>query len=180
MRMSFYDKAREINPNFSPAAFEMGYKFASSPKVKAQMASLRNVLSGVDDLLKVSDEASRTGVPLINQIVLPAGRALGGKRYSNFHTAQIAFADELSGALGYGSATDMSREMGFDMTDPNCRRSSSGVRYRRSHAVREPQEARRWSARWDRTRPHGSRERSRRATERDSLRRQRERDQVDG
>jgi hypothetical protein len=118
MRMSFYDKAREINPNFSPAAFEMGYKFASSPKVKAQMASLRNVLSGVDDLLKVSDEASRTGVPLINQIVLPAGRALGGKRYSNFHTAQIAFADELSGALGYGSATDMSREMGFDMTDP--------------------------------------------------------------
>ncbi len=35
------------------------------------------------------------------------------------NTAQIAFADELSGALGYGSATDMSREMGFSMTDPN-------------------------------------------------------------
>ena len=26
-------------------------------------------------------------------------------------------ADELSGALGYGSATDMSKKMGFSMTD---------------------------------------------------------------
>ncbi len=47
------------------------------------------------------------------------GVALGGKRYSNFMTARTAFADELSGALGYGSASDMSREMGFDMTNAN-------------------------------------------------------------
>ena len=41
---------------------------------------------------------------------------MGDKRYSNFAQARVAFADELSGALGFGSATDMSREMGFDLT----------------------------------------------------------------
>lgn len=118
-KLAIYDKASEINPNFSPAAFEMGYKFASNPKIQQQVASINNVLSGVGDLLKASDTAQRTGVTALNGWVVRGGIALGGKRYSNFKTAQTAFADELSGALGYGSATDMSREMGFDMTNPN-------------------------------------------------------------
>lgn len=118
-KLAIYEKASEINPNFSPAAFEMGYKFASSPKVQAQVASINNVLSGVGDLVKASDAAARSGVTLLNQFVVPGGVAFGGKKYSDFKTAQIAFADELSGALGYGSATDMSREMGFNMTNPS-------------------------------------------------------------
>lgn len=119
LRESIYDKARELNPNFSPAQFEAGYKFASSPKIKQQVASINNVLSGVDDLVKVSDAAQRTGVTFLNQFVNKGGYAIGGKSYSNLAIARKAFADELSGALGYGSATDMAREMGLDMTDPN-------------------------------------------------------------
>jgi hypothetical protein len=118
-KTSIYMKASEINPNFNPAMYEMGYKFASNPKTQNQMASINNVLSGVPDLLKVSDAAARSGVTILNSFINPAGYALGGKRYSNLKIARTAFADELSGALGYGSATDMSREMGFDMTDPN-------------------------------------------------------------
>lgn len=116
---AIYDKAREFNPNFNPADFEAGYKFATNPKVRQQIASINNVNSGVADLLKFSDAAVRSGVPLINQMALPGGVKLGSKTYANFQTARTAFADELSGALGYGSATDMSREMGFDMTDKN-------------------------------------------------------------
>jgi hypothetical protein len=116
-KLGIYQLAGELNPNFNPAAFEMGFKFASNPKTQAQLASLDNVVRGVPDLLAISDKASRTGVPLINKFVIPGGIALGGKKYSDFNTAQTAFADELSGALGYGSATDMSREMGFNMTD---------------------------------------------------------------
>jgi hypothetical protein len=56
---------------------------------------------------------------MLNKFVIPGGVAIGGRNYTNFRTAQIAFADELSGALGFGSATDMSREMGFNMTDKN-------------------------------------------------------------
>lgn len=118
LKTAIYDQARQLNPNFNPAEFEMGYKLASSPKVQQQLASMDNVVRAVPDLLSISDKAARTGVPLVNGIIEKGGIQLGGKTYSNFHTAQIAFADELSGALGYGSATDMSRDMGFSMTDP--------------------------------------------------------------
>lgn len=120
MRTAIYNKAREINPNFIPSLFEQGYKFASNVKVRQQIASLDNVTTGVPDLIKFSDAAIRAKLPILNQLVVPGGVKLAGsKPYSNLQTARIAFADELSGALGYGSATDMSREMGFNMTDPN-------------------------------------------------------------
>ncbi len=118
IRQSIYFKATELNPNFNMTDFERGLKFATNPKVVAQLASLDNVKSGVADLLKFSDQAARSGLPIVNQLTMPGGIKLGSQSYSNFKTARTAFADELSGALGYGSATDMSREMGFDMTDP--------------------------------------------------------------
>jgi hypothetical protein len=118
-KIAIFDLACQLNPNFNPAQFEMGFKLASSPKVQQQLASLDNVRSGVDDLLKFSEAATRTGSPLLNTAVIPGGINIGNHHYSDFKTARIAFADELSGALGYGSATDMSREMGKAMTDPN-------------------------------------------------------------
>ena len=114
-----YATAGQLNPNFNPAAFEMGFTLAKNPKVQQQLASLDNVERGVPDLLKFSDAAARSGATILNKAILPGGVALGGRTYSNFRTARTAFADELSGALGYGSATDMSREMGFDMTNEN-------------------------------------------------------------
>ena len=118
-KMDIYDKAAELNPAFNPADFERGYKFSSNPKVMQQIASLNNVKAGVDDLLAASDAAARSGSTLLNKAIIPGGIAIGNKKYSNFETARTAFADELSGALGYGSATDMSREMGFNMTNAN-------------------------------------------------------------
>lgn len=118
LKVALYDMARELNPNFSPKDFEAGFKFASSPKIVAQLSSLDNVVQGVPDLLKFSDLASRTGTPILNQFVNKGGYWIGDKHYSDFNIARIAFADELSGALGYGSATDMSRDMGFNMADP--------------------------------------------------------------
>lgn len=118
-KTAIYEKAADLNPGFNPAGFELGYNFAKNPQVRKQLASLDNVQSGVNDLLRVSDAAARTDIPILNKYLLPGGVALGSKNYSNLKTARTAFADELSGALGYGSATDMSREMGFDMTDPN-------------------------------------------------------------
>ncbi len=117
-REAIYDTARQLNPSFNPAAFEIGYKFSSNPKVRQQISSIKNVEAGVPDLLKFSDAASRSGSPTLNAyLVQPFKMSVGNKQYSNFKTAATAFADELSGALGYGSATDMSREMGFSMTD---------------------------------------------------------------
>ena len=119
LKVALYDQARQLNPAFNPAAFEAGYKLASSPKVQQQLASLDNVIQAVPDLLKVSDDATRSKYPILNGLAIKGGIALGNQKYSNFDTAVTAFADELSGALGYGSATDMSREMGFNMTQKN-------------------------------------------------------------
>lgn len=118
-KLAIYDKAQELNPNFNPAAFEIGFKFASNPKAQQQVSAVNNVLSGVPDLLRASDAAQRSGVTVLNKFIVPGGIAIGGKPYTDFKTAQIAFADELANALGTGSSTDMSREMGFNMTDPN-------------------------------------------------------------
>lgn len=119
LKVALYDQARQFNPNFSPKDFEAGFKIASNPKIVSQLSSLDNVVMGVPDLLNASDMASRTGVTVLNNIINKGGYMIGGRHYTDFRTARSAFADELSGALGYGSATDMSREMGFDMTDPN-------------------------------------------------------------
>lgn len=118
-RAAIYQKATELNPDFDAAAFERGFKFSSNVSVQKQLASLENVKSGVADLLRLSEAASRTRAPILNRALIAGGISVGGKRYSDFNTARTAFADELSGALGYGSATDMSREMGFNMTDPS-------------------------------------------------------------
>jgi hypothetical protein len=115
-KRAIYDTAAELNPNFNPAAFEMSMKFASNPTTQRQLVAIDNVKRGVDDMILLSDRASRTGIPLLNNLVVKGGIALGGKRYSNFNTAVTAFADELSLALGTGGATDMARRMGFDMT----------------------------------------------------------------
>lgn len=119
LKIAIYDKARELNPNFNPAAFEMGFTLAKNPKVQQQLASMDNVQQAVPDLLKLSDAASRTSITKLNDLIIKGGVQLGSKNYSNLATARTAFADELSGALGFGSATDMSKEMGIDMTRPD-------------------------------------------------------------
>lgn len=117
-KTGIYTTAQDLNPNFNPAQFEMGLKFAENPKVQSQIASVRNTEASVPDLLKFSDAASRSNVPLLNSFIVRGGIAMGGKAYSNFAAARKAFADELSGALGFGSASDMKLEMGLDLTDP--------------------------------------------------------------
>lgn len=118
-RGAVFDLATQLNPNFSPAEFEAGYKFFATPRTRQQIAALNNAETRVPDLLRFSDEAIRSGVTAANPIVRGLGLKVGGKTYSNFNTARTAWADELSGGLGYGSTTDMTREMAKDMTDPN-------------------------------------------------------------
>ena len=117
LRLAFYDAARQKNPNWNPSLFEMGYKFATDPETMRQMASMENVVSGVNDLLAVSDEAARSNVPILNQYVNKIGYNVAGKHYANLEIARKAFADELSGALGFGGATDMAKQLSLAMTD---------------------------------------------------------------
>lgn len=119
VKTNIYQKASELNPNFNPADFELGYKIASNPKIIQQVSSQDNALARIASMKEISDAAERSNMPMVNKIILPAGFAMGNVKYSNFAIAQKAMADEISGALGFGSATDMTRQLGIDMTNPN-------------------------------------------------------------
>jgi hypothetical protein len=116
-KKAIYNTAMQLNPNFSPAQFEAGFKFATNPGVRKQLAALDNVTAAAHDLLKFSEGASRSRWPTLNKVIIRGGLLAGDTKYSNFLGAATAFADELSGALGFGNATDMSRQMGLKMTD---------------------------------------------------------------
>ncbi len=118
-KFAIYDKAAQLNPDFNPASFEIGLTLAKNPQQQKQLASLDNVVSGVPDLLAASDAAKRSGATVINKYLSPVKVAIGDQSFTNFRAAQKSFADELSGGLGYGNATDMKLALGIDMTDPN-------------------------------------------------------------
>lgn len=127
-KLALYQKATELNPNFDPAKFELGYKFAGNAKIRQQVSSADNAIALIPEAIDISDKATRLGSTALNKLIIKGGVAMGGKKYTDFSTMQTAFADEISGALGFGSATDMTRELGLKMTDlslssPNFRSS---------------------------------------------------------
>ncbi len=118
-KLAIYNKATEINPQFNEADFERGYKFISNVKTGNQLASLDNAMSGIPDLLKASEEAKRNNWTVVNQIKKPIRIAIGNRVFTDFNAARKAWADELSGGLGFGTASDMKLQMGLDLTDDN-------------------------------------------------------------
>jgi hypothetical protein len=118
-RENIFALATKLHPDFNPAKYEMAFQLAKNPKVQQQLASMQNVIQATPDMLRFSEEAARSGSTTINKVIRKGGYEFGGSNYSNLHLAVTAYADELSGALGFGSATDMSRQMGFSLTDPN-------------------------------------------------------------
>lgn len=115
-----YDLARTINPDFSPSLFEQGAKFAASPQTRRSLAAVANVESGVPSMIDASDAATRSGVKAFNQyFVVPGGVQMGDHVYSDLQAAHKAFADELSLALGVGTASDLKTKLGLDIADPN-------------------------------------------------------------
>lgn len=117
LKMKIYANAKRLNPNFNPADYELGMGMAKNVGVRKQVSALDNVIAITPELLKVSEESKRTGIPLVNSVVVNGGDRLGIGKNADWKTAALAYADELSGGLGFGSTTDMTREMGIKMAD---------------------------------------------------------------
>ncbi len=115
-KAALYAKAAEINPNFNEADFERGFKFISNPQTGRQLAALDNAISGIPSLVEASNAAKRSGVTAWNKYANPVKVAMGSQTFSNLNAAHLAWADEVSGALGFGSATDMKLKLGLDLT----------------------------------------------------------------
>jgi hypothetical protein len=118
-KAALYDLARELNPNFDPAQYEMGYKFASSPQTQRALAAVDNVMPNIDRVVALSEQINRTDLPSVNALLNSAKFHLGDQKIANFRQMQKLIGDELGVALGAGTMTDMKLKLGLDVVDPN-------------------------------------------------------------
>lgn len=119
MMRKIYDQARQINPDFSPALYEQGAKFAASPGARRSLAAISNVEAGLPSMVEASNAAKRSNIKALNEhFIIPGGAQIGEKSYSDLQAAHIAFADEIALALGIGTASDLKTKMGLDLANP--------------------------------------------------------------
>lgn len=119
VKMALYDKATELNPDFSPAKFEMGYKFATNQGTQMASVALNRVEPNIDKLIALSDKWDRTKYPTINSFLRAVGVQWGDQRITDFGQLQTIVGDELGPALGVGSATDLKTRLGLEMAGGN-------------------------------------------------------------
>lgn len=117
-RSNLLSLASQINPNFNEAQWEQGQKFGSNAATQKTLAAIGAVDQTFGIISGLVDNAVNTGIPALNKIVVPGVIDIGDVSTSNFATTATALADELSGVLGYGSATDMKLQLGIDLTNP--------------------------------------------------------------
>jgi hypothetical protein len=118
-KTNIYALATVLNPNFNASLFESGLKIATNEKTYQQLTALDNASSRIADVKAISDKALRSGVTTLNKLIIGGGYVFGNTTYSDFKTVQKLFADEVSGALGFGTASDMKLKLGVDISDPN-------------------------------------------------------------
>ena len=119
LKLSIYAKATELNPNFNPAKFEMGYKFAANPATQRALAAVDNVMPNIDKIIELSNSWDRTQYPDINKFMGAIQFKMGNKTVSSIRQAQKLVGDEMGIALGAGTMTDMKLQLGLDVIDPN-------------------------------------------------------------
>lgn len=118
-KQAVYDLAGQLNQNFNPAAFEMGFKFASSAQSQRALAAVDNVMPNIDKVIALSDTIQRSDLPSWNALLNSTRFQLGNRKVTNFRQMQKLIGDELGVALGAGAMTDMKLKLGLDVVDPN-------------------------------------------------------------
>lgn len=118
-KLALYDKAMELNPDFTPAKFELGYKFASNQGTQMATVALNRVEPNIDKLIALSDKWDRTKYPTINSFLRAVGAQWGDQRITDFGQLQTIVGDELGPALGVGQASDLKTRLGLEMAGGN-------------------------------------------------------------
>jgi len=108
------------NPNgINFSALQAQYAYSASPAVKTQIAAIQTTQNMAQQLMNLSQQAERSNYPTVNAMLKATGIEFGGTTYNNWNQFMTAYQDALSGALGYGSATEMTRAMAMEWADPN-------------------------------------------------------------
>lgn len=119
LKMGIYDKARELNPQFNPASFEMGFKFASDPKTQNALVFIDNVLPQLDKIVTAAKGMNTFDAPGLNRLFNTVGFQMGGKQITDVKQLQSLLGPDIGLALGSGSLSDLRQQTGVDLANPN-------------------------------------------------------------
>jgi hypothetical protein len=118
VKEAIYGAARELNPTFSPAQFEAGYKMATNPQMTQRLVSINGLMPVVDRITTLMASAGNTDLPTLNKLIQAGNFQIGGKHVASLRQLQMLLGDEVGLALGVGSGSDLKTKLGLTIVDP--------------------------------------------------------------
>jgi hypothetical protein len=118
-KVAIYDKARELNPDFDPSKFELGFKLAGNPAIRQRLVAIDSLGPVIDKIEGLAQQADLTNVPALNKLLSAGKFAIGDKTITNYRQLQTLLGDEVGNALGVGSGSDLKTRLGLDLVNPN-------------------------------------------------------------
>lgn len=118
VKEALYAKARELNPAFSPAQFEAGFKLATNPAVAQRVVAISALGPVIDKIRGLAADTGNLDVPAFNKLLMAGKFQLGNKTVTNFRQLQTLLGDEVGLALGVGTGSDLKTKLGLDLVNP--------------------------------------------------------------
>jgi hypothetical protein len=117
-KAAMYDAARELNPAFSPAQFEAGYKMATNPQVTNRLVAINALMPVVDRITTLAASVGNNDIPAFNRLLQEGNFQVGGKHVASLRQLQTLLGEEVGNALGVGTGSDLKTKLGLDLVNP--------------------------------------------------------------
>lgn len=119
VKEAIYGLAKDLNPAFEPAQFELGYRLAGNPQIRQRLVAIDSLSPVIDQAEALADQVGNSDVPAFNRLLQGAKFQIGNKAVTNFRQMQTLLGDEVGNALGVGTGSDLKTRLGLDIVNPN-------------------------------------------------------------
>lgn len=119
LHIGIYNTARQLNPDFEPAQFELGFKMAGNPQIAQRVVAINAINPVMTRMEELIDKSGNTDIPALNSLLNAAKFQLGNQTVTNFRQLQTLLGDEIGNALGVGTGSDLKTKLGIDLVNPN-------------------------------------------------------------
>jgi hypothetical protein len=118
VRLAVYQAAKSQNPDFNPAEFEKSFKAYESTSNQKALAQINAVKPNIDQIIDLSNQVKRTGMPAVNSLIASGRYAVGNTKVTSLEEMRHALSDELGSALsGAGTFSDAKLQLAKELLD---------------------------------------------------------------
>ncbi len=118
-KAAIYDTARLLNPDFSPAKFELDYKMAANPQIRQRIVAIDGLGPIIEKIKEISSKVGNGDVQAFNRLLQGAKLQVSNKTVANFQQLKTLLGDEAGLALGVGTGSDLKTKLGLDLVNTN-------------------------------------------------------------